>query len=405
MTQALLAAAASATSSPQPSATQHRLVLGRLGLAAAAAIFLFARPAVAQPGERVVTAEAPIVNGNAVVAKQRALADAFRQVVERAFLDLRKESGGEAQPLSAGLALLKASFANRGQRFVRSYRVLEEEEGNGRLRVQVDADVDTALLRREMERARGTAAEEPSTISARPAGLSILVGGDLPDEASTVVVKALGAAGVQAQSAAVRDEAPLVAAAARQAAPALWLAATWFGEGSIRGTSRVSVRCELRARLLSAGSGARATVFDRSERGFANDETAARLACWQLAAGSLARHLAGSLRPIPAGARYVTLDLDVVEPAALMALIQVVKRLGAVSAAEVRQVTTNQAEIRVFTRMSGREIEAALIRDVAGRLLVAELKPPADRVTLQVRLAQAGDPQSGAGAEPPATKP
>jgi hypothetical protein len=101
----------------------------------------------------------------------------------------------------------------------------------------------------------------------------------------------------------------------------------------------------------------------------------------------------------------VTLDLDVVEPAALMALIQVVKRLGAVTAAEVRHVTTNQAEIRVFTRMSGREIEAALIRDVAGRLLVSELKPPADRVTLQVRLAQAGDPQPGAGAEPPATKP
>ena len=111
------------------------------------------------------------------------------------------------------------------------------------------------------------------------------------------------------------------------------------------------------------------------------------------------------LRPTPAGARYVTLDLDVVEPAALMALIQAVKRLGAVTAAEVRHVTTSQAEIRVFTRMSGREIEAALIRDVAGRLLVAEMKPPADRVTLQVRLAQAGDPPPGAGAEPPATKP
>ena len=71
-----------------------------------------------------MTAEAPIVNGNAVVAKQRALADAFRQTVERAFSDLLKESGNEAQPLSAGLAQLKASFANRGQRFVRSYRIL-----------------------------------------------------------------------------------------------------------------------------------------------------------------------------------------------------------------------------------------------------------------------------------------
>jgi hypothetical protein len=363
---------------------------------------LFALPAVAQLGEHVVTAEAPVVNGNAVVAKQRALADAFRQAVERAFSDLLKEGGGEAQPGSAGLAQLKASFANRGQRFVRSYRILEEEEANGRLRVQIDAEVDTSLLRREMERARGTSAGEPVTAPARPTGPSVVVGGDLPVEASAAVVKALAAVGVQAQSVAVRDEVPLVAAASRQAASALHVAATWFGEGSIRGATRVSVRCELRARLLSAG---RAANLDSSERGFASDETAARLACWQRVAAALAQQLSTSFRPTPAGARYVTLDLDVVEPAALMTLIQVVKRLGAVTAAEVRHVTTHQAEVRVFTRMSGREIQAALIRDVGGRLLVTELKPPADRVTLQVRSAQAGDLPTGAGAEPPATKP
>ena len=231
------------------------------------------------------------------------------------------------------------------------------------------------------------------------------MGGDLSDEANTVIVKTLAAASVPAQLAAVRDEASLVAAAARQATRALWLSATWSSEGSVRGASRVSVRCDLRARFLSASPGTRAASFESSERGFADDEVAARLACAQRAASGLARQLSTFLRPAPAGARYVTLDLDVVEPAALMALIQVVKRLGAVTAAEVRHVTTNQAEIRVFTRMSGREIEAALIRDVAGRLLVSELKPPADRVTLQVRLAQAGDPQPGAGAEPPATKP
>ena len=372
------------------------------GVAGTVVALLFALPAVAQLGEHVVTAEAPVVNGNAVVAKQRALADAFRQAVERAFSDLLKEGGGEAQPGSAGLAQLKASFANRGQRFVRSYRILEEEEANGRLRVQIDAEVDTSLLRREMERARGTSAGEPVTAPARPTGPSVVVGGDLPVEASAAVVKALAAVGVQAQSVAVRDEVPLVAAASRQAASALHVAATWFGEGSIRGATRVSVRCELRARLLSAG---RAANLDSSERGFASDETAARLACWQRVAAALAQQLSTSFRPTPAGARYVTLDLDVVEPAALMTLIQVVKRLGAVTAAEVRHVTTHQAEVRVFTRMSGREIQAALIRDVGGRLLVTELQPPADRVTLQVRSAQAGDLPTGAGAEPPATKP
>jgi hypothetical protein len=361
--------------------------------------------AEAQPGEHVVTVEAPIVNGNAVVAQQRALADGFRQMVERAFADLLKEGGGEGQPLSAGLTQLKASFASRGQRFVHSYRILEQEEGNGRLHVQIDVEVDTALLRREMERARGTSAGEPLTASARDAGPSIVVGGDLSDQARATVVKELASAGVQAQAVAVRDEASLAAAAGRQGAQALWLAATSASEGSVRGAARVSVHCELRARLLPGGSGARAASLDRSERGFADDDVAARAACLQRAAGALARQLSVFLRPTAAGSRYVTLDLDVVEPAAFMTLIQVVKRLGAVNAAEVRQVTTTQAEIRVFTRMSGREIEAALIRDLAGRLLVTETKPPADRVTLQVRSAQAGDPPPGAGAEPPATKP
>jgi hypothetical protein len=319
---------------------------------------------------------------------------------------LLKDSGGEAQSLPPGLAQVKASFANRGQRFVRSYRILEEEESKGRLRVQIDADVDTALLRREMERARGATTAESATASARPTGPTLLVGGDLSDEASTTVVKTLVAAGVLVQSVAVRDEASLLATAGRQAAQALWLAATSFGEGSIRGASPVSVRCELRVRVLPAGVGARPATMEHIERGFARDEAAARLACWQRAAGALARQLLSSLlRPVPAGARYLTLDLDVVEPAALMTLVRVVKRLGAVNAAEVRHVTTRQAEIRVFTRMSGREIEAALIRDIAGRLQVTEVKPPADRVTLQVRLAQADEPQPGAGAEPPATKP
>jgi hypothetical protein len=360
-------------------------------------------PVAAQPGEHVVNAEVPIVNGNAVMAQQRALADAFRQAVEGAFSDLLKDSGTEAQPLAAGLVQLKASFANRGQHFLRSYRILEQEEVNGRLRVQIDADVDTSLLRREMERARGTTAGEPVSASARPAGPSILVGGELPDEARATVVKALAAAGIPALSVAARDEAALSATAVRQGARALWLAAASSSEGSVRGADRVSVRCELRARVLSAG--AAAASLERSERGFAGDEAAARIACWQRAAGALARHLSSFLRPTATGSHFVTLDLDVVEPAALMALNQVVKRLGAVNAAEVRHVTTSHAEIRVFTRMSGREIETALMRDIAGRLLVTEMKPPADRVTLQVRLVQAGDPPPEAGAEPPATKP
>jgi len=372
-----------------------------------AALLLFALPAVAQPNDHVVTAEAPIVNGNAVLAKQRALADAFRQVSERAFSDLLKESGAEAQPLPGGLLQLKASLASRGQRFVRSYRVLEEEESNGRLRVQVDAEVDTALLRREMERARGTSAAPAGPAPTPVAGPAILMGGDLPADARTAVLNQLGTAGVRVQSVPLRDEATLVASAARQAALALWLSGSWFTEGPVRGAVGVSVRCELQARLLPTGSGSRGALLDRNlaERGFASDEAGARLACLEHAARGLARQMSELTRPAPEASRYLTLDLQVVEPAALMTVVQLLKRLGAVTAAEVRRVTTRQAEIRVFTRASGREIEAALVRDSAGRLIVTEVKPPTDRITLQARLPEAGAPQPAAGAESPADKP
>ena len=392
--------------SPAP-ATRRQFAFRHVGIAGAIAVFFFAKAALAQPGDHVVTAEAPVLNGNAVVAKQRALADGFRQAVERAFSELLKESGGEGQPLAGGLVQLKSSFANRGQRFVRSYRVLDESESDGRLRVQIDADVDTALLRREMERVRGTAAVEPAGPAARPAGPAIVVGGELPDDAGALVVKAMGAVGVPAQSVVARDVASVLAAATRLGAQALWLAVASFGEGSIRGASRVSVRCEMRAQLLQAGPVARPPLVERvvAERGFASDEATARKACVERAAGTLARQLAAFLRPIFAAARFLTLDLDVVEPAAIMAVIQVVKRLGGVTAAEVRHVTTRQAEIRVFTRMGGRELESAFMRDAASRLSVTEVKPPTDRVTLHVRLLQAGEPPPGAGAEPPATKP
>jgi hypothetical protein len=370
-------------------------------------VLLVAVPGVsAEPGDRVVTAEAPIVNGNAVVAKQRAMVDAFRQATERAFTELLKESGAEGQPLAGGLMKVKASLASRGQRFVRSYRVLEQDESNGRLRLQIDADVDTALLRREMERARGGTGE-PEIAAAQPAGPSVVVGGELPDESKAAVLNALASAGVRAKSIAVRDEAPLVAAAAPQAGQGLWLAGTVFAEGTIRGSSRRSVRCELHARVLPTVAGSRGALLDQKfpERGFAGDETAARLACWQRAGQDLARQMTTLQRPIPASSRFVTLDLQVVEPSALLTLVQVLKRLGAVSAAEVRRVSVRQAEIRVFTRMSAREVQNALIRDIGTRLVVTEVKPPTDRLSLQVRQSQTDEPQPAAGAEPPANKP
>jgi hypothetical protein len=216
----------------------------------------------------------------------------------------------------------------------------------------------------------------------------------------------LGSSGARVQATAIRDEGALVAAAIKQNGQALWITSTWFGEGPVRGTTQVSERCELHARLLPPGTGGRPALLDRtlSERGFAPDQAAARLICAKAAATTLARQMSDLLRPVPAASRYVSMDLDVVEPAALMTVVQTLKRLGAVNAVEVRRVTPRQAEIRIFTRMSGRDIQSGLTRDLAGRLTLSEVKPPTDRLTLQARLRQ-GEPQPAAGPEPPARTP
>lgn len=385
-----------------------RRFLATSALTGALLSLALAHPLEAQSNDRVFTSEAPIVNRNALQAEQRALADAFRQATERAFQELMKEAGAEGQTLSPGLSQLKASLASKGQRFVRGYRVLEKDESNGILRLQIDADVNTALLRREIEKTRGAITPEvPGTPTAPAAIGAVLLGGDLPEDLRTPVATALGAAGVRAQVAPIREEAALVAAAAKQNAQALWIASTWFDEGVIRGSGHVSERCELHARLLPMGPAGRPALLDRtlSERGFAPDQAAARLTCAKSAAANLAHQLADLLRPVPAASRYVTVDLDVIEPAALMTVVQVLKRLGAVNAVEVRRVTPRQAEIRVFTRMSGREIQAGLLRDLAGRLTLTEVKPPTDRLTLQARQRQAAESQPAAGAEPPASTP
>src|SRR5206468_9238298 len=115
---------------------------------------------------RAIPAEAPIVAGNAASAKQRAMDDAFRQAVERTFAVLVAEAGfSPSEPPPPGLMQLKGTFFSRAKRYIRGYRVLEESEEGGRVRLLIDAEVDEGLLRREIDRARGV----PAAVVTAPA--------------------------------------------------------------------------------------------------------------------------------------------------------------------------------------------------------------------------------------------
>ena len=350
---------------------------------------LVASSARAQPPEqndRVVRGEAPIVAGNAAAAGKRAVADALRQLVERALGELLKEGAGSPAPVPLGVAQLKASLANSAQKYVRSYRLIEQESEGGVVRVMVEADVNTVLLRRELERARGAGVTPPTVPASVAAATFLLVAGAAPVAAMTA--GALTAAGVNARLDAAPGEAQLVANAAKQNAKSLFVVATSASEGPVRGTHRLSVKCNLRSRLFQAGSPApNGPTVDRSDenRGFAADEKLARDACFERVASQAARGLSAALRAPAVAAIFVTLQLDIVDPGPVPILLQALKRVGAVTATEVRHVAANVAEFRVFTRMGGVALGQALLREVAGKLTVAPTQTTNDLLALRVR--------------------
>jgi hypothetical protein len=77
--------------------------------------------------------------------------------------------------------------------------------------------------------------------------------------------------------------------------------------------------------------------------------------------------------------------LDIVDPGPVPLLLQALKRVGSVTATEVRHVAASLAEIRVFTRMGGVALGQALLREVAGKLAVTATQTSNDLLALRVR--------------------
>jgi hypothetical protein len=355
------------------------------GLCLLAASIAHAEP-VAEQNDRVVRAEAPIVAGNALTAKKRALADAFRQAAERAFGELMKEGDPLPQPVPVAVAQLKASLANSAQKFIRSYRLIEQETTGGVLHVMVEADVNTVLLRRELDRARAATPTPTPTATTLPAAQFILVAGSAPAAAMTAT--ALTAAGLRARPDPSSNEAQLVASAAKQNAFALFITAGSTSEGLVRGALRASVKCSLNSHLYQAGSQARrGPAIDRTDadHGFAADENFARHACLTRVSTLAAREIVAALHSPTVTLPYVTLQLDIVDVGAIPIFLQALKRVGAVTAAEVRHVTANLAEIRAFTRIGGAALLPTILREVAGKITVMPTQTTNDLLALRVR--------------------
>ena len=366
----------------RPIASLPTVVAAGLTLVAAAA--LAQEPPVApaaQPGVRIVAGQSAIIGGNGAGARDRALEEAFRQAIDQSLAELLDAA------TRAGQARAIRALEARARTYVRRYRALEEGEANGAYSVRLEVEVDEPALRRAVE-SWGQSAQRSPPPSAIVSGI-LLVSNGAP-EATSLLLSALVAAGARAQLAepAVKEVADAQRAAARANLPQVAIVSGQAAsEGPVRGTGKVSVSCRIAARLISAPSGLAVGEPDAAPRAFAADEGVARTECLTRAAGDVAARLAptGGATIAPGGdLRTVTVEADVVEPAAVAALLKDVRSVGSVSSAELRRIESGHAEIRARTRALAMALAPALSRDAA--LVLSNVEVSGDVIRLRARL-------------------
>jgi hypothetical protein len=84
--------------------------------------------------------------------------------------------------------------------------------------------------------------------------------------------------------------------------------------------------------------------------------------------------------------RAVTVDADVVEPAAIPELVKSLRGVGAVTAAELTRVSAGRAEIKVRTRAAAGAVAAALSRAAGGMITLSDVQISGDVIRVRARL-------------------
>jgi len=330
------------------------------------------------PGARITTGQAPVVGGNAAGARERALDDALRQAVDQTI-----DEFADPQARTAAAKTIRA-IETKARSYVGSYRTLEEGETGGIYTVRVEAEVDRVAVRNRLE--RGAAPAVPAT-AARPATPSIVV---LPGEGATpafaaAVAAALSSAGLRARAA---------APPAPTSGPSATVTAATTDEGPLRGTGRVSVACRGAARFTGLSLPERAAAT----RGFADDARAGQAACLDRLAAALATEMSSALVSVAAPTSdlpVLTVDADVVEPAAVAALLRSVRAVGAVSSADLVRVGSGHAEIRARTRSAPAPLAAALSRDADPMITLSDVQASGAVIKLRARLRAPAGPETG----------
>jgi len=334
-------------------------------------------PTVAEPLEEADAAEVAIVDGNVVGAKKRALEAAFLRAVERIFTAELMDAGLASTPPSDELQKFRATFPTMARRYVRSYRVVQESEANGKLLIRVVAAVDRVFLRRQIEKSRSSSpVANPGT--PRPIEIAVTEG---PAELGAAVSVALRASGLLVQVVPVSVP-PAIGS------PRVTIRSRVHRQGDVRGTGLVATQCELDAAVLKPDGTNGMAVPTSLELGFGTQPTDADKSCLDRLAPLAARNVANSLSDSlsPTSRKFVTAILDIVEPVALERFLQKLPRLGTVSRFELRRISVGVAEVRIETNLSAPALGAALAQSMAEHLTMATTQSSGDNLHLTLRV-------------------
>lgn len=378
-------------------------------LAAALALIAVCGSAAAEapPAGSEGAGEAAISNGDRVRARERALDDAFRQVIDQA-LARQLDAAALAERSSA----IKLTIHPKARTYILRYAVLEEGDQGNVFRVRINAEVALYAL---MQDAKAGGA----TKSAPTAAAKVLVclveragAGWVASPLSRRLVDGAAARGIDAALAdgdcapvgvepAPADDKAAALARAKKARGVVVGAVAATATGPIHGTSLQSAHADLRLHLLD-GEG-HVTGEVRAERdGWGEGDAAAALAATEpalLEAMTRLAPLADRSFASPASAGVTVLLSGADRYADLQTLLRALGTIAGVSAVEPRRFSSEGVEIRVTTAATAAALIVALGRVPDGARYIAAAR---DARTLQIRPAPPPPPSPTDLPPPPA---
>jgi hypothetical protein len=366
-------------------------------LAAMVCVALLCGSARAEEPSFEALGQAPVVGGDRVRARERALEDAMRQAVEQA-----AQTVLDPQALVARASDLKLRIYPRARTYVGAYRVLDEGETAGAFQMHISAQVVVSRLAKDLAAAAPPQLPRLSSklrgvVCARVSGDAVVIAAVTAD-AEKSMREQLAARGVETVgSPATCTEAAAAEAARVGAAQAALVAAIDVSPaGSVRGTDRVAAKAKVMLRLVEAEG--RASGSEDAER-------EAYAPSLERAAATAAREaLTAALLPLssklvrvwvpssPQGGVTVRVS-RINRHADYVAVVRAIAALPGVTGVDPRRFARGEAELNVRTNVAAAQLAASL-----GRLPPSGIKIAAHPMSdggLGIEITSGGDTTEG----------